>query len=216
MDFSEAAIRKNCPHCDPNSFALKFPLMKTPNFWVVCDVHPLTKGHILIMPKKHLSCIGEYPKDIMNKFLKLYKLFSDFIEKEYGAISSFEHGKIGQTVFHSHVQMFPYSGSEKTIIPEGRSLLTAINDLNELKEAYQKDGSYLFFSIGKYKWIVDVKIGKPRFFRDRFAKALHNPDRGNWKEMRNNPVIMEQANKEIHDLMANWKKHQINSCRNKI
>ncbi len=207
MDFSESTIRKDCPHCDPNSFALKFPLKETSNFWVVCDVHPLTRGHILIIPKKHLSCIGEYPEDVFNEFVELNDLFSNFIKKTYGSVSSFEHGKIGQTVFHSHVQMFPYIGSPETIVPESNSFLTAVHNLNDLKTIFQKDGAYLFFSIGNDKWIVDIKIGKPRFFRDRFAVALHNPRRGNWKEMHSDTVTMEEANREIHELTANWKKY---------
>ncbi len=211
MDFSESAIRKDCPHCDPNSFALKFPLKETSNFWVVCDVHPLTRGHILIIPKKHLSCIGEYPEDVCNEFVELNDLFSNFIKKTYGSVSSFEHGKIGQTVFHSHVQMFPYIGSPETIVPEGSSFLTAVHNLNDLKTIFQKDGAYLFFSIGNNKWIVDIKIGKPRFFRDRFAVVLHNPRRGNWKEMHSDTGIMKEANKEIDELTANWKKYSTKS-----
>ena len=204
MDFSESSIRKDCPHCNPNSFALKFPLKETSNFWVVCDAHPITKGHILIMPKRHLSCMGEFPEEIFNEFINLYKLFSDFLKNKYGSVSSFEHGKIGQTVFHSHIQMFPYFGSENTIVPEGNSFISTINNINNLKTIFQKDGSYLFFSIGEHKWIVDIKIGKPRFFRDRFAMALNNPLRGNWKEMHGNTVIMEEAKKEIHNLITNW------------
>ena len=207
MDFSESSIRKNCPHCDSNSFALKYPLKETSNFWIVCDVHPLTRGHVLIIPKKHYSCIGEYPDEIFNEFCNLYTLVSDFLEKSYGSVSSFEHGKMGQTVYHSHVQMFPYCGSNKIIIPEGDSFISIINDFKDLIKIFQKDGSYLFFSIGLHKWVVDTKIGKPRFFRDRFAKALSSPTRGNWKEMHNNAAIMVEAMKEIYELKATWEKY---------
>lgn len=175
VNFSKNDIRNNCPHCDPKSFALKYPLQETNNFWIVCDVHPLTKGHILIIPKKHLSCIGEFPQLIFDEFLQLYKKCSEFLFKTYGSISSFEHGKIGQTVFHSHVQMFPFNGSEGSIIPEGKSHISRIDSLEDLKTIYHKQGSYLFFSIGEKEWLVNIKIGKPGFFRDRFANALHQP-----------------------------------------
>jgi diadenosine tetraphosphate (Ap4A) HIT family hydrolase len=203
-DFSEAEIKKNCPHCDPNSFALKYPLCSTDNFFATCDVHPLTKGHILIMPKGHISCFGEYPDSIVDEFLTLYKKCSDFLVETYGSVSTFEHGKIGQTVFHSHIQMFPYSGSEKDIIPEGNSFLTKIESILDLKKVFKEKGMYLFFSIGKNMWTVDTNIGKPRFFRDRFAQALHNPKRGNWKEMRANALLMKQAEEDIIDLLNKW------------
>jgi len=207
--FSEDKMRTNCPHCDSNSFALKFPLQETDNFWVVCDVHPLTKGHILIIPKEHFSCIGAFSLALFNEFLALYRKCSDFLLKTYGSVSSFEHGKIGQTVFHSHVQMFPYSGSEKDIVQEGDSYLTKISNMNELIDLFKKNDMYLFFSIGKNMWIVDTNIGKPRFFRDRFAQAFHHPERGNWKEMRKNSTLMKEANEDIMDLLSKWNNRDI-------
>ena len=42
------------PHCDRNGFAFSHPLEETDSFLVVCDVHPLMEGHILIIPKEHL------------------------------------------------------------------------------------------------------------------------------------------------------------------
>ncbi|MFH0773355.1 MAG: HIT domain-containing protein [bacterium] len=204
--FTDDEIMLNCPHCDTKSFALKFPLQETHNFWVICDVHPLTKGHILIMPKKHFSCFGEYPQFLLDEFHTLYKKCSNFLLDSYGSVSSFEHGKIGQTVFHSHIQMFPYSGIETQIVQEGPSVLTKIKDINELRNVFEEKGMYLFFSIGRNMWIVDIHIGTPRFFRDRFAQALFHPERGNWKEMRNNKELMKEAQDDITDLMSRWKK----------
>lgn len=203
-DFTEANLIINCPHCDPNSFALKYPLEETKNFWIVCDVHPLVEGHVLIIPKKHLSCIGEYPSDEYLEFLSLFHKYSDFIEKTYGSVSTFEHGKIGQTVFHSHVHLLPYKGNPLEIIPEGLNNLTSFDDFSNLKEIFIQEGKYLFFSISKQKWTVDTKLGAPRFFRDRFANALHVPERGNWKEMDKNLDLMQNATKEMKELQNKW------------
>lgn len=208
-DFSEQNIKENCPHCDQNSFAFKCPLKETSNFLVVCDVHPISKGHILIIPKAHLSCIGEYPEEIYEEFLDLYKEISTFLLHEYGAVSSFEHGKISQTVFHSHVHFVPFDGDPLIIVPEGNDKLTTLNDLHELKTIFEKDRAYLFFSIGQKYWIVDINIAAPRFFRDRFAKAFGNAERGNWKEMRVNEQLMEKANKDIVELEEKWHNYKV-------
>ncbi|MCL5970911.1 MAG: HIT family protein [Patescibacteria group bacterium] len=205
-NLSVKQIKENCPHCNPDSFALKHPLYETKNFWVVCDVNPLIEGHILIIPKLHLSCIGEYPENLFVEFLKLYTGFSTFLKKEYGKISTFEHGKIGQTVFHSHVHLLPYAGKLEDIIPEGLTYLTKISSLNSLKNIYRKDKAYLFFSIDDNLWSVDIKLGKPGFFRDRFAKALGSAQRGNWKKMYQSPKIAVAVNKEIENLENRWKK----------
>lgn len=205
-NFSEQNIKKNCPHCNPNSFALKHPLKETGNFWVVCDVYPLIEGHILIIPKQHLSCVGEYPDNLLAEFVKLYHRCSKFLKAEYGSVVTFEHGIIGQTVFHSHVHLFPYQGNELTIIPEGKDKLTRLKDITELKKIFAKYGQYLFFSINSKMWVVDLSLGSPRFFRDRFAKALGRPERGDWKKMHQNKKIMAEVNQEIENLKQRWQK----------
>jgi diadenosine tetraphosphate (Ap4A) HIT family hydrolase len=204
LDFSERKIREDCPHCDPNSFALKHPLEETKHFWVVCDVHPLVEGHILIIPKYHLSCVGEYDEGLFREFVELYQRFSNFIKTEYGSISTFEHGKVGQTVFHSHVHLLPFKGKPEEIVPEGKEKLIKIKNFGDLRTAYEKDGQYLFFSIQDKLWLVDLLLGKPKFFRVRFAKALASPERGNWKKMHFNKQIMAKANKEIKRLEGRW------------
>lgn len=207
LDLTEKGIKKDCPHCNPKSFALKHILKETNLFWVVCDVHPLVEGHILIIPKKHLSCVGEYDKKFLEEFDYLYSTFCTFVKDEYGSISSFEHGKIGQTVFHSHVHLLPYKGSVDKIVPEGKQYLNNIDNISALKDIFKEYSKYLFFSIGNRMWIVDFKIGRPRFFRDRFARALSAPERGNWKEMHQDKNIMSQAIVDIENLKNRWKKY---------
>lgn len=180
---SEEYLKQHCPHCDFNSEAYKYLLERTANFSIVCDAHPITEGHILIIPKQHLSCIGEYPKDIYGEFMVIYQKIADFLSKEYYSFSSFEHGKFGQTVFHSHVHFIPFNDDPTAIVPEGESKLTKIAYLSELQSMFKKHGGYLFFSIGNNKWAVDIGLTVPRFFRDRFAIALNRPERGNWKKM---------------------------------
>lgn len=199
-----------CPHCDSGSFALKYPLFETKNFRVVCDVHPLTEGHLLIIPKRHLSCVGEFNQELFTEFNNLYKKFSEFIKKEYGKISTFEHGKTGQTVFHSHVHLLPFVGKVQNIIQEGQLYLKKIYHLSSLREIYQKEKAYLFFSLDKDFWLVDIKLGKSRFFRDRFALALGRPERGNWKEMSRNTEVMLTVSEEINNLINRWQQYSQN------
>jgi len=202
---SSLNLRKNCPHCDPNLFAMKYPLEETTNFRVVCDVHPLIEGHILLIPKKHISCIGEYPEKEYKEFLYLFDKYSNFLKKAYGVVSAFEHGKTGQTVFHSHTHLLPFDGFPTLIIPEGQDNLFSFTDFSHLKDLYKKEGKYLFFSISSQKWAVNTQLGYPGFFRDRFAKALNIPERGNWKDMRQKEDLMNQAATDIQNLQNKWK-----------
>ena len=204
-DVSEEAILKNCPHCDPTSQAFQYLLQETSYFYIVCDSHAIVEGHILIIPKQHVSCVAEYPPVVYDQFLLLYKKASDFLKINYHAVSTFEHGKFGQTVFHSHVHFLPFDGSPLDIVPEGQEKLRVLPDLSNLKELFKKDGGYLFFSIGTDQWSVDVSLVAPRFFRDRFANALGRPERGNWKAMRLNKAIMKKVAEEATTTQHLWK-----------
>ena len=116
-DLSENAIRINCPHCNLASQAFRYPLEQTDEFYLVVDSHPIVEGHILIIPKSHVSCIGEYPQQLFEDFIKLNSKVSEFLLREYRTVSTFEHGIFGQTVFHSHIHYLPFKGESTDIVP---------------------------------------------------------------------------------------------------
>lgn len=204
QDFSEEKIKKNCPFCDLNSWALEYKLNESRNFWIICSSFPICEGHILIIPKNHFACVGEFSDELMGEFMAIYQGVKDFVKNNYGRVATFEHGKIGQTIFHSHVHVFPYKGNLESIIPEGDSHIVVLDDVINLKKVYSKEGQYLFLSIGDQKWLVDAKLGKPGFFLARFAKAMGREDRANWKAMPNSDKIMQEALREIKSLQQCW------------
>lgn len=180
--------KEYCPHCDRNGWAFEFLLEEHHLFYLLADCHPLIEGHLLLIPKRHTSSMGQYTPEEWKEFKKLYEYASAWITKEYGTVATFEHGVIGQTVFHSHVHLIPFKGTPEQVIPEGKFYpLQAVEDLKE---------PYLFFSINGKMWTVDPSLGEPRFFRDRFARLLNQPERGNWKAMRQNPPLLEEAHRD--------------------
>lgn len=203
-DWSEENIRNNCPFCDPHHQTYDFTLESTNYFNVVADTYPLTGGHLLIIPKDHVSCIGEYSDDQYQEFAGLYKRCSQFLRDSYGKVSSFEHGKLGQSVFHSHVQLFPFVCEPQDIVPEGIEHLTQVTEFGELAAKLRNEGGYMFFSIADDKWCVDTALAAPRFFRDRFARAMGHTERGNWKDMDNNPSEMKWAASAKQTTTAKW------------
>jgi diadenosine tetraphosphate (Ap4A) HIT family hydrolase len=205
-NLSETYIRDHCPHCDPATDAFTDLLEETKYFRIVCDYHSIIEGHILIIPKRHLSCVGEYPKELSEEFIGHYETVSAFVKKNYGSVSTFEHGKIGQTVFHSHVHLLPYKGDPLTIVPEGKIHLVALPSFVELQRLYEHYGRYLFFSIGDLAWVADPSLAAPRFFRDRFASTLGRPERGNWKNMHIDTQLMDSARKDNEKVKALWKR----------
>jgi len=196
--------KQACLHC-PGGYALKNYLFVDDDFWIVCDVHPLIEGHIEVIPKKHISCMGALDDAAFDRYKELYKKVTDFLAKTYGDFGVFEHGITGQTVFHAHVHFLPFNKTVDDVVPE-KELIKTISNLDELRHALKKDGKYLFFSIGDNKFLVDTKIGQPRFFRDRFADALGAGERGNWKETEKNEELMKTFDDEVKSLKNKWNK----------
>jgi diadenosine tetraphosphate (Ap4A) HIT family hydrolase len=204
QDFSEQSIQDNCPHCNPGSQAFQEILENTGNFWIVCDSHPLCEGHILIIPKRHISCIGEYPSDLFREFEGIYDKVKKFLKNQYGSVATFEHGVLGQTIFHSHIHLLPFANEPEKIIPEKQEHLIPLKSLGELATIFRKSKGYLFFSINDRMWTVDPMLAAPRFFRDRFAQALGVQERENWKVFHNDAALMEIAKKENLSLKKKW------------
>jgi len=203
---SEEYILRHCPHCDPASDAFTSLLLETEHFRVVCDHHPLTEGHLLIVPKTHISCIGAFPSPLFGEFTKMYAQAAAFIRDQYGDVSAFEHGNIGQTVFHSHIHLLSFRGEPAAIVPEGLRHCVPLLSLEDLTGIFGRGGQYLFFALGDRMWTVDTALAAPRFFRDRFAAALGNTERGNWKTMHEDAGLMTAGAKENARAMAKWKK----------
>jgi len=199
-------MKDPCCHCELSSFAYDYTLKQTANFSIVCDVHPLVEGHLLIIPKSHLSCVGAFSTEIWEEFILLYEEVLSFTKSHYGPYCTFEHGIIGQTVFHSHLHILPAKVACLEIIPEGPEHLTPLRNLGELREIYLSQAKYLFVSFESSLYSVNTELGAPRFFRDRFANALGVANRGNWKEMRENLALMQIAREENMRCKSLWKR----------
>lgn len=208
-DLSEESIRANCPHCDRDSQAFNDYLEETEHFHIVCDHHPLVEGHLLIIPKVHISCIGAFSEEMLADFMTIYERVSGFIQMNYGVVSAFEHGKLGQTVFHCHIHLLPFYGASDKIVPEGKAYMNSLSNIQQLREVFDRDEQYLFFSVEDQAWTVDTALAAPRFFRDRFAQALGNPERGNWKVMHEDVEMMAVSHLENLRCQELWRKDAV-------
>ena len=193
---------KDCINC-PGGAALKRSLLETDDHWAVCDAKPLIEGHIEVISKEHISCMGTLDDQTFSKYAELYQKVMAFMNKTYGKTAVFEHGIIGQTVFHAHTHFLPFSGLIEDIVPEKDSL-RKISKIEEIRDEFVDKGKYLYVAIDDNKWLVDTSIGFPRFFRDRFAKALGVSERGNWKKAKDNPVLVKSFEMDVQRLKEKW------------
>ncbi|MFH1591136.1 MAG: HIT family protein [archaeon] len=193
---------QDCAHC-AGGMGLTKPLYSDDDFLIVCDVHPLTEGHILIIPKEHIACMGALDDQQFEQYTKVYEKICRFIKEEYGSFGAFEHGITGQTVFHAHTHVLPFAHNIDEVIPEKEKRIE-IQDLKTVREEYWTEGKYLFLELDDKRWSVDPEIGFPRFFRDRFAQALGVPERGDWKNASDDDALMRAFSHDTSALKQRW------------
>lgn len=86
-------------------------LYEDDDFRVILDAGPATKGHCLILPKKHYADIYEIPDELLGKAAVLARKMSKRLTKAFGCdgLNVVQNNKpaAGQTVFHFHIHLIP-------------------------------------------------------------------------------------------------------------
>lgn len=209
-------IRKNlymndtaCYFCDSDSKEMRASLLgETDLFRIHLDPHPVTEGHILIIPKEHITCIGAYSEELREELRETLDTCMDFVQKSYGSSVWFEHGIFGQTISHSHIHVLPFEGGIKGIVPEGDDMISFLDDIEELTWLLDEEGGYLAVNIKDQLMVVDTSLASPRFFRDRFAIAVGAPERGDWRAAQDNKKLLKTFAQEGENVRKLWEGYE--------
>ncbi len=86
-------------------------LYEDEDFRVILDIEPATKGHALILPKKHFANIYELPEEYAGKVYKVAKNMAGKMQDALGFdgfnVLQNNGEAAGQTVFHFHMHLIP-------------------------------------------------------------------------------------------------------------
>jgi diadenosine tetraphosphate (Ap4A) HIT family hydrolase len=79
------------------------------------DGFPVSKGHALVIPKRHVPTIWELSAEEYSDLFNLVREVKDMIQEQFGPqginIGANCGQAAGQTVFHAHIHIIPrYSG----------------------------------------------------------------------------------------------------------
>ncbi|NLZ83175.1 MAG: HIT family protein [Clostridiales bacterium] len=87
------------------------------DFKAIMDISPAAKGHVIILPKKHVANIYEMDDNIASKVLIVAKKVAIAIKGEFqcaGLNIVQNNGELaGQTVFHYHMHVIPRKQGDK-------------------------------------------------------------------------------------------------------
>jgi len=114
-----------------------YTLYEDENTLVFLDAYPGTKGHTLVIPKKHYQDIFDTPEEvytnILHTALKVAKMLKSALK--FDGLNFFQSSgnAAGQTVFHIHAHLFPRWEGDKALgtwLPKSQKNV----DLQKVKE----------------------------------------------------------------------------------
>lgn len=95
-------------------------LYEDQDFRVILDLGPATRGHALILPKKHAANLYELPESIAAKVLPVAQKIASTMKEKLGCdglnLVQNNGETAGQTVMHFHMHIIPrYEGDGQEI-----------------------------------------------------------------------------------------------------
>lgn len=95
------------------------------------DISQVTKGHTLVIPKKHYDTFLSCPKDLMNRVMDVAQRIGQVSIKIFGArgvnILTNCYEAAGQTVKHFHVHVIPRYKEEDGFMVEMKDNSSGLN-----------------------------------------------------------------------------------------
>lgn len=176
---------ENCIFCE---FPKDRILSQTHNFIVGLGLGPIVPGHILLIPKIHISGLVKLPKVLLDEMMDLKHTLVSVIQPKLGGCLLFEHGNHGQTsneAFHTHAHM--------QIIPAAVEIVSVLDDLGYpsilLQRGYSSasdlETEYLYYeSINSPPRLYLINQSPPeKFIKIAMLKALgYSEEMSDWKK----------------------------------
>ncbi|MBR9700929.1 hypothetical protein GOV11_03630 [Candidatus Woesearchaeota archaeon] len=202
---------KPCAFCDPSKFSDRL-ITETENFWVFPTIGQISEGgYSLIVSKEHHKSLIAMPDNLIEEFSDLEaKVFeatrNEYYLKDgdtYGRPIGFEHGVVGQTVFHAHYHVFPsavrghdwWRGDLFDRVEKDLYVGIGLHNLNDLTS--RDDEHYLLVTDeSHFNYIFPVDNPEsvpPMYLRIVAADMLGVPERANWRK------IWEDEDAKAHD-----------------
>ena len=120
---------EGCPFCEKAKASEKFIDLNLS--YAIYDSFPVTEGHILVIPKRHVEDFFELEKFEADSVFELIKISRKKLLKADNSITGFNIGTnlgkdAGQTVSHCHIHLIPRrkgdhpdpEGGVRGVIPE--------------------------------------------------------------------------------------------------
>lgn len=184
----------NCTFCEPANFEDSL-VVETRDYWVVATLGQIRSGYVLIIPKKHISCMGALSHEDAASMNFMTHVASRALSQEYHRslshapypVIAFEHGIVGQTIKHAHLHLLPVvvDLTARIRFDFPQAMIEELRDVIDLRERYERQSvPYLFWTTRSgSKMVCWDPPAPPQYLRLIMAELLGLPERGNWRNM---------------------------------
>ncbi len=130
-DTKKFDLNNPCIFCHPRKEEI---LAENEHAQIVADNSPVSDGHCLIVPKRHIKTLFEATKEENHAFFELIKAAKEIIQKQGYKPDGYNVGSnndiaAGQSVFHLHIHVIPRylgdvaqpKGGIRQVIPKNAS-----------------------------------------------------------------------------------------------
>lgn len=159
-------------------------ILESDNFVVMPTIGCLVEGYLLVVSKKHYTCMGDLPSLLTNELNSLVEIVTSKINEKYKKNAvCFEHGgckgKSGSCVDHAHLHVVPFDTNlTKLIKPYALNDMT-ISSLHDL----QSYAPYLYWQdIDESQHVATGDFFPSQFFRKIIADYYGLGNEWDWHQ----------------------------------
>jgi diadenosine tetraphosphate (Ap4A) HIT family hydrolase len=129
-------------------------ILDGPNFVVMPSLGQLAPGHMLLVPRQHVTSFGELDVVLRSEALSLYLAWRQTLSEHFSSTVCFEHGSPpgassgGCGIVHAHIHIVPLAGIQPTLPPamgDGWRESSGSVWLDEAAAVTRRAGGYLMW-----------------------------------------------------------------------
>ncbi len=164
-------------------------IYESDNFYVTSELGALKRGYLMIVPKKHILSVAQFPKEIMPEYLEVCKDVEEILLKSFNGscVTFMEHGS-GPSGFTSHKKSIVHAHTHVVVdfkLDEKYKQMVKLKQIYDIAIANQTHYfSYQENSDGKLYIAMDSEVYVQRQYpRQVMAEKLgFAPNQYNWRE----------------------------------
>lgn len=115
---------------------------QTENCMAIMDIHPITRGHTIVFPKKHYATLMDAPSDVVNEITLMVQRLAQGMQEalDCDGMNIFSNnGKAAQqTIFHFSFHIIPRWHNDNIRMLSRDSQLSSAADVEELESVAQQ------------------------------------------------------------------------------